>query len=517
MQLKQLLICAAVLLTISLQSMAQPGTITMKNGTEYKGYIAKQNFDKEATVTIKFTQMIINVDMTAQNGVVSESVRLSDLSKEWQKWVIDNGKAESNGSEKVVTLSTMSIQGYERMKYYVMERGSKYAKCITLTPGQAQCKMSDIYCSLKPLREATLLTDIDDIVATKFGTFVGVLLEQYPGKQMKIWDKKDKTIHIANSDEVLYVGKAVFNPELPMWCQTPVVERLRTKEGYYSDYGLITRYGNEITLVTKTTTQLFQISDLLSLERIDNPDYAPVYDIFLAPNEVVLNRDKKLSFIDFDERTYSNTFSLYVLDSSKEKDLTPISDNKVTIETSMPDISDVYVVEAKRREITVSKKEKKQMWSYSFGDVFKSAIKVVQSKSMNGTTKIDFSLPSPGVYVVFVKSIGRTWVINYNPSVKASSSEGIVVIGNKKFLEKAGVPKDLSKLNVSDIKTKYSTRVDKASCKEIKVPSTKYQILSEIDKASYTIDTDSNGGVVLKIINSESFWGKIGCVVIQLK
>ena len=512
---------AALLLAFSFQAFAQNGTIILKNGDEYKGYVAKQTFGNEAEATIRFTQMIINVDMSSQKNVVSEKVRLSDLSEEWQKWVSDNEKTENYGDEKVVTLSTMSIQGYERMKYYVLERGTKYSKCITLTPGQVQCKMSDIYCFLKASRATTLLTDIDDIVTTKTGNFTGIMLEQYPGKQMKIWDKSDKGIHVVNADEVLFVGKAAFNPELSLWCQTPVLERLQTKEGYYSEYGLLTKYGTEMTLMTKTTTQLFKLSDVLSIERIDNPDYSPSYDIILGPDEVVINRDKKLSFVDFVERTYSNTFSLYVMDSAKEKDLTVVTDASVSIETSLSGISGVNVFEAKLRDVTVSRKEKMSMWSYSFEDMYRSTVTVEQNLSMNGTSKIDFTLPAPGIYVVFIKSLGRAWVIKYDPSAKVSpdvtvSGDGLVVVGDKKLLKKAGIPQNIEDIDASKINRKYALIVDKATCNEIKLSSPYYQILSTVPEESIDIAIDKDGNAIVKILNPDKFWSNLDCFVIQL-
>ena len=68
-----------------------------------------------------------------------------------------------------------------------------------------------------------------------------------------------------------------------------------------------------------------------------------------------------------------------------------------------------------------SKKNKKNrapeetidLYSYTYTTLFESEIDAQVETSINGTTKISFTLPEPGIYFVYLRRIGACWAVKY--------------------------------------------------------------------------------------------------------
>ena len=75
----------------------------------------------------------------------------------------------------------------------------------------------------------------------------------------------------------------------------------------------------------------------------------------------------------------------------------------------MEPISDVYVFKATLRNAQ-SGKEVIELFTYTYEDLFNSKINVKHSVSINGTQKLLFTVPEPGVYFVYLRNLNKCWV-----------------------------------------------------------------------------------------------------------
>lgn len=407
-----------------LNSTAQNETITLKDGTLIKGYISKQDF-AEGKVEISFCELTTNVKVSDILNEVNFKREYDELSDSWKSWASANNKLLNEGGKKILRMTSMVIPGHNKNDYVILERGTKYMKCFTISDGVIERPITDIYCIQKAERNSTLLTDIDDIVKTDTKSICGVILEQYPGIQIKIWDKHDGSIHIVNYNEIRSIGKAAYNVNYSIWEQTPYLDRLITSNGK-GEEGIIIENGlsGDVNLVFATPdgkgemTRQYSYKDIKGVCKSINKDYKPLYDIILSEGESRINRDSVITFAAINEYQYMGPFNLYYLDSKTDSTSVTVNTKDITIETNTPDISDVYVFKGTKRTATVSEKKKQMdLYTYTYADIFQSDIDVKKTITINGTTKLEFTVPDFGEYFVYLRKLDKCWFFKcYDPN-----------------------------------------------------------------------------------------------------
>jgi len=403
---------------------AQNETITLKDGTVMKGFIAKQIF-ATGKVEIAYSELTVNVKVDEVQNEVGFKREYDDLSDLWKEWAVANNKLVNEGGKKVLRMTSMIIPGHNRTDYVVLERGTRNMKCFTISEGTIDCSISDIHCIQKAERNTALLTDIDDIIKTDDKCIAGVLLEQYPGIQVKIWDKNDGSIHIVNYNEIRSIGKAAYNSDYSIWEQSPYLDRLITDNGK-GEEGLIIENGfsGDVNLVFATpdskgeVTRQYSYKDIKGICKSRNEDYKPLYDIILPEGESRINRDSVITFASINSYQYIEPFQLYYLDSKEDSTAVIIDTKDVVIETNTPDISDVYVFKATRRKATITEnKDQLELYTYTYADLFQSEIEVKKTITINGTTKLEFVVPDYGEYFVFLRKLNKCWFFKcYDPN-----------------------------------------------------------------------------------------------------
>jgi len=177
-----LLSCASI---CCFNAAAQNETITLKDGTIIKGYISKQDL-REGKAEITYSELTTNVKVSDILNEVTLKKDYDDLSDAWKAWAVTHNKFVNEGGRKTLRMTSMVIPGHNKNDYVILERGTKYLKCFTISDGVIERQVSDIYCIQKAERNSTLLTDVDDIIKTDTKSICGVILEQYPGIQIKI-------------------------------------------------------------------------------------------------------------------------------------------------------------------------------------------------------------------------------------------------------------------------------------------------------------------------------------------
>lgn len=341
----------------------------------------------------------------------------------------------------------MTVKGQSR-DYYILVNGAKYLTAFTISEGTEPCKMSDIASIRKPERDNTLLTDIDDIVQTDNATYTGIILEQIPGVSFTVWNKSDHTVHRVDYADVRSVGKSRFNKDYSIWDQTPYLDRINLKN-MTTENGLVIENGfghdADVLFAEKNgngmDTRQYKYEDIVSIERSRNPEYTPIYDIVMNEGESRINRDSTLLKVETIQLMSKDSSKFFVIDPEKMGLVAKVNTKDVFIETNTPGISDIYIAKAlllknmpvsmlpskDKQDVQPSEKKPKlnkkkdkaektiDLFGYTYTSLFESEIDAESITSINGTTKISFTLPEPGLYFIYLRRNGTCWAVDYKP------------------------------------------------------------------------------------------------------
>lgn len=439
-------ICLTAFMFSGISLFSQNQTITLKDGTVYEGYISNQDYTSgQGKISyFRMTKTFLSDDI---QGKRTEKKEFGNLSKEWQDWAIENNKVETVGKDRFVSLTNMTVKGQSR-DYYILVNGAKYLTAFTISEGTEPCKMSDIASIRKPERDNTLLTDIDDIVQTDNATYTGIILEQIPGVSFTVWNKSDHTVHRVDYADVRSVGKSRFNKDYSIWDQTPYLDRINLKN-MTTENGLVIENGfghdADVLFAEKNgngmDTRQYKYEDIVSIERSRNPEYTPIYDIVMNEGESRINRDSTLLKVETIQLMSKDSGKFFVIDPEKMGLVAKVNTKDVFIETNTPGISDIYIAKAlllKNMPVSMlpskdkqdvqpfekkpklnKKKDKAEktidLFGYTYTSLFESEIDAESITSINGTTKISFTLPEPGLYFIYLRRNGTCWAVDYKP------------------------------------------------------------------------------------------------------
>lgn len=420
---------------------AQRETIRMKDGTEYTGYISRQNY-ADGTGEITYTRITRSIAVEDILSRQTDNREVEKLSAEWLAWAQENNKLESLRDVSYLPLSVMSVKGDVTRDYYVLLSGSKEVRCFSISDGKAQIAMGDIAYVRKPERDHALLTDIDDVVQTETTTYTGVIREQQPGERLTVWNNADRVLYAIDYAEIRSVGKSAFNPDYPIWEQAACLEKLHFKAGWSTEPGLIMEngFGADINLLFAVPAgkgselRQYKYEDIASVEKMPNPGYAPRYDIILPDGEARINRDSTLVAAEI-----LSLGDFFYLNPEKTETLAVVAAPEVCIETHMSGIAEVYVAKAQEVEMAqstywaqvnglkVPKPRKDEptvtLNLFTYKSLFESEVDVARSESINGTVKLEFTLPGPGIWFVYLRKKNICWAISLPQAEQAAAAE----------------------------------------------------------------------------------------------
>lgn len=441
-------ICLIASLFSGISLFSQNQTITLKDGTVYEGYISKQDYTT-GQGDISYSRMTKTIPSEDVQGMRTEKREFGSLPKEWQDWAMENNKVETHEKNRFVSLTNMTVKGQSSRDYYILINGAKYLTAFTISEGTELCKMSEIASIRKPERANTLLTDVDDIVQTDNATYTGIILEQIPGVSFTVWNKSDHSVHRVDYADVRSVGKSRFNQDYSIWDQTPYLERVSLKNGT-TGTGLVIEnsFGDDMNILfaekngTGMDTRQYKYGDVVYIQRFRNPDYTPLFDVVLREGESRINRDSALLRIETIQLKSKDSGKFIVIDPEKMEHVAKVKRENVFIETNIPEVSDIYIAKAlllkdipvsllhskdkkdeqpsEKKSKIIKKKDKAEktidLYGYTYATLFESEIEAESVTSINGTTKISFTLPEPGVYFVYLRKNGTCWAIDYRPN-----------------------------------------------------------------------------------------------------
>lgn len=397
---------------------AQEETITLIDGSVYTGYVSSQKFGKNANFEITYSEFekIFRVSdiISEKNMVVPED----ELSLRWKEWANVNEKFSASGNSKVLKLVDMDIVGLGKRTCFILERGTKYIKCHSVSDGVQSILATEIHHINKNVTDALLLNSLDEIVATERQTYRGVIVEQYPGSRIKIYDKEDKSIHVLNYNEIKSISKDASNADYSVLDSSPYLEQV-VINGTVSPLGVIIKTGFDrgakLVLQTEKGTREYEYNSVSGILKQKNTQFRPNYDVILPQGEMRLNRDNVVRFVKMDVsgkttvskgRNNESDTKQFSLRTDNSDEIFKLTAPDVTLETSASDsLGNVYVFKANSHN-SGKQTGSGPVLTYTYEDVFNADIHSKVTTSKNGTVKYEFSLPSEGYWFVLFKNKG---------------------------------------------------------------------------------------------------------------
>ena len=386
--------------------------IHMKSGSVVEGYIAEQKPGKHITIQTTKATIVVNSD-SLQNWI-TERVPLESLSKEWKDWAEQNNKYIENEGRKQLELTTLKFKNSVFPKVFILEKGS-LIKFIDLAPNKYTFKLDDMYRTVKNKRPDNLFSGLKEILVLTDNTKItGQIIEQFPGKDLKIATDKGDVLSFKISQEfsqVKQIRTEKLTEKLDLWSQIQLLDKITIKGESSELIGFISSrtLNKELTIEfedgSKRTIPLTQIS---SYAKIPNEKYVEVYDKVLNDGEILLNGEKPY-FVSLQSE------GQYLLMGDTVSAQFAVGE-KVCLEAKISDVSTpITLVKAHTENITRQNGRKKEQipWPViTYQDLVQSHVAISRETTPLGNVKVSFVVKEVGDYVLYIQGKNEYIVIN---------------------------------------------------------------------------------------------------------
>ena len=403
-------ILGLVLGTVSISSSFAQNVeqIYMKSGSVVEGYIAEQKPGKHITIQTTKATIVVNSD-SLQNRVI-ERIPMESLSNEWREWAETNKKYVDNNGVKQLELSTLEFNNSKYSNVYLLEKGS-IIKFLDLTPKQYKFVWGDMYRTVKSKRPDNLFSGVKEVLVLNDNSkVVGQIIEQFPGKDLKIATEKGEVLSFKFS-QVKQIKTERLTETLDLWSQIQLLDKITVKGENSELIGFISSrtLGKELVLEfedgSKRTIQQNQVT---SYAKMPNEQYVEVYDKVLSDGEILLNGEKPY-FVSL------QTEGQYLLMGETVSAQFTVGE-KVCLEAKISEVNTpITLVKAHIENITIQNGRKKEQIAWpviTYQDLVQSNIAVSREMSPLGNVKISFVVEEAGDYVLHIQ--GRTDYIVIN-------------------------------------------------------------------------------------------------------
>ena len=402
-----IMICASA--NVYAQNVEQ---IYMKSGSVVEGYIAEQKPGKHITFQTTKATIVVNSD-SLQNRII-ERVPLESLSKEWKDWAEQNNKYIENEGRKQLELTTLEFKNSVFPKVFILEKGS-LIKFIDLAPNKYTFKWGDMYRTVKNKRPDNLFSGLKEILVLTDNTKItGQIIEQFPGKDLKIATDKGDVLSFKISQEfsqVKQIKTEKLNEKLDLWSQVQLLDKIEVKGENSELIGFISSrtLGKEIVIEFENgEKRTIPQNQVISYSKVPNDKYVAVYDKVLKDGEILLDGEPayfvQLKTVD-QYLVLGNIVSLQkqvgesiCLEANLDNAETPITLVKAHIENvTVPN-------EKKKREIP---------WPViTYQDLVQSHVAINREITPLGNVKVTFGVKEVGDYVLYIQGKNEYIVIN---------------------------------------------------------------------------------------------------------
>jgi hypothetical protein len=414
--MKKILALAVMLLTTVATYAVTVQEVYLKNGSVLTGYIKQQ--DKKENITFSSDNAAISI-AGAQVVITNEEVPLASLEQKWVDWANKNDafNRKSNG-ELTLTLSKITLIGDsvtanstflsnlktdERVR--VLEKGS-VVKYLELTPNEYKFNWSEVESIKGVQRVKNALSGIDRVYHLKNGQ---VAQGQYAGESYSTLSLYNSSgvIETYNIDDVVRYEYIPINENQSIFEQSELLDVVSVKNGDPKQGIIVERNFTQdanylvLQLPDKGGQQVLKFADVAGYSKVVNPAYNPKFDIFLAENQVVINRQNPYV------ATYSKEGSRIVIDSINTSFRFPKQKvaTRIEVEVGNPRrlSMDRYMIVGVKCVVTKTLLMRKVV-TYCFSTDLYDMVRynpVAIETSANNTTKLTFDLPGEGIFALY--------------------------------------------------------------------------------------------------------------------
>lgn len=270
--------------------------VYLKNGSIVEGYISSQIPGKSMKVTPTWVEVVIPDSCVSIAN--TEELEWAALPQEWQDWA-------KNNPDYVISKNNKQYMTLHRLIFRKNSEWSRFRHLVKITGrGElvrfvAPCKNDiaslEVYGDTvikieRTLRDKEMLTGIVDIIETKTGIMKGQIVEIIPGKSISIFNENG--IYQINVKDIKSQGREFLNSKQNWKQQVPYLDEVHTKTGVFC--GLVTKQTynqteNSFTFLgLNNISEFIPVRDVISISKIKNADYKPLYQTNIAENEVVV-------------------------------------------------------------------------------------------------------------------------------------------------------------------------------------------------------------------------------------
>lgn len=398
-------IIAVTPVTLMAQNVEQ---IHMKSGSVVEGYIAEQKPGKRITIQTTKATIVVNSD-SLQNRVI-ERIPLESLSNEWREWAETNNKYEDNNGVKQLELSTLEFNNSKYSNVYLLEKGS-IIKFLDLTPNQYNFVWGDMYRTVKSKRPENLFSGLKEVLVLNDNSkVVGQIIEQFPGKDLKIATEKGEVLSFKFS-QVKQIRTEKLTEKLDLWSQIQLLDKITVKGESSELIGFISSrtLGKELVFEFEDgSKRTIQQNLVTSYAKMPNEKYVEVYDKVLSDGEILLNGEKPY-FVSLQSE------GQYLLMGEIVSAQFTVGE-KVCLEARISDVNTpITLVKAHTENITRQNGRKKEQISWpviTYQDLVQSHVAINREITPLGNVKVTFEVKEVGDYVLYIQGRNEYIVIN---------------------------------------------------------------------------------------------------------
>lgn len=398
-----------ILFGISVNTFAQNiEQIYMKSGSVVEGYIAEQKPGKHITCQTTRATIVVNSD-SLQNRTI-DRVPIETLSKEWRDWVEQNNKYIENDGKKQLELTTLVFKNSVFPKVFLLEKGS-LIKFIDLTPNKYTFKWGDMYRTVKNKRPENLFSGLKEVLILTDNTKItGQIIEQFPGKDLKIVTDKEEVLSFKFS-QVKQIKTEKFNDKLDLWSQVQLLDKIEVKDEDSELIGFISSrtLGKAIVFEFENGEErTIPQNQVISYSKIPNNKYVAVYDRVLKEGDILL--DGSLAYF-----VPLKTVGQYLVLGNIVSLQKTVGDT-ICLEANFDNVeTPVTLVKAHVENVTVpSERRKREIpWPViTYQDLVQSHVAISREITPLGNVKISFVVEEVGDYVLYIQGKNEYIVIN---------------------------------------------------------------------------------------------------------
>lgn len=382
--------------------------IYMKSGSVIEGYIAEQKPGKHITCQTTKATIVVNSD-SLQNRI-AERIPFEALSTKWQEWAEQNKKFVENDGQKVLELTTLEFRNIVYPKVYLLEKGS-LIKFIDLTPNKYTFKWSDMYRTVKKKRPDNLFSGLKEILVLSDDSQVeGQIIEQYPGKDLKIETDNGEVLSFKSSDVKQIITEKI-NEKLDLWVQIPLLDKIRVKGETSEFVGFISSrtLGKELVFEFENgEKRTIPQNQVISYAKMPNEKYVAAYDKVLKGGEILLDGEPAY-FVQL--KTVGQYLVLGSIVSAQKHIGETVCFQANLSDTDTP----ITLVKAHVESVTIPDEKRKREIPYpviTYQDLVQSPLPFVRETTPLGNIKITFEVEEAGDYVLYIQGQDGYIVIN---------------------------------------------------------------------------------------------------------